>query len=63
MRWPVLVVAPTSVLDNWVLEFSKWGLFKVRCCCSFHRNSTNHYQCAAMFFFLQQVWLLCCGAE
>jgi SNF2 family DNA or RNA helicase len=29
MRWPVLVVAPTSVLDNWVLEFSKWGLFKV----------------------------------
>jgi hypothetical protein len=29
LRWPVLVVAPTSVLDNWVLEFSKWGLFKV----------------------------------
>eukprot|EP00879_Flechtneria_rotunda_P017956 GHRR01018820.1.p1 GENE.GHRR01018820.1~~GHRR01018820.1.p1 ORF type:complete len:1037 (+),score=418.95 GHRR01018820.1:777-3887(+) len=27
--WPLLVVAPTSVLDNWMREFGMWGWFKV----------------------------------
>lgn len=29
VRWPALVVAPTSVLDNWIREFNMWGHFKV----------------------------------
>jgi hypothetical protein len=30
IRWPVLVVCPTSVLDNWMRELNMWGTFKVR---------------------------------
>jgi hypothetical protein len=41
LRWPILVVAPTSVLDNWVAEFSKWGLFKVGDC-SCEANKSNY---------------------
>lgn len=26
--WPVLVVAPTSVLTNWEREFDMWGRFR-----------------------------------
>lgn len=29
IRWPVLVVCPTSVLDNWMRELDMWGTFKV----------------------------------
>jgi SNF2 family DNA or RNA helicase len=29
VRWPVLVVCPTSVLDNWMRELNMWGTFKV----------------------------------
>lgn len=29
IRWPVLVVCPTSVLDNWMRELNMWGTFKV----------------------------------
>lgn len=29
IRWPILVVCPTSVLDNWVRELNMWGTFKV----------------------------------
>jgi SNF2 family DNA or RNA helicase len=28
-RWPLLVVAPSSVLDNWQREFQRWGNFRV----------------------------------
>ncbi|GMH36245.1 hypothetical protein BSKO_04113 [Bryopsis sp. KO-2023] len=28
-RWPLLVVCPTSVIENWVREFSTWSTLKV----------------------------------
>jgi hypothetical protein len=28
-RWPLLVVAPSSVLENWQREFQRWGSFRV----------------------------------
>ena len=27
-QWPVLVLAPTSVLANWEREFQTWGHFR-----------------------------------
>lgn len=28
-RAPILIIAPSSVLDNWAREFSTWGSFSV----------------------------------
>lgn len=29
---PILIVAPTSVLENWEREFERWGSFRVARC-------------------------------
>ncbi|KAL4459161.1 hypothetical protein ABPG75_014026, partial [Micractinium tetrahymenae] len=37
--WPILIVAPTSVLTNWEREFDMWGRFRVVTCVGGKRDS------------------------
>ena len=37
-RFPLLVIAPSSVLDNWSREFQTWGAFK---CCMYSEKKKS----------------------
>jgi len=53
IRWPVLVVCPTSVLDNWMRELNMWGTFKV-CACSKAQCLIFHSLCVQAAEIVQE---------